>query len=129
MPSFSSTDRRGDEGRRAVIASPQFGSKIARIMKRIARAIEATIFTSRWMVAPFLLGLIIGLAGVLYEFGVKLVQFLVALTAADHPDVIVGILRLVDLSLVANLVLIVICSSYENFLTPIDPAEHPHWPN
>jgi uncharacterized protein (TIGR00645 family) len=27
------------------------------------------------------------------------------------------------------LVLIVICSSYENFLTPIDPAEHPNWPN
>jgi uncharacterized protein (TIGR00645 family) len=39
------------------------------------------------------------------------------------------VLRLVDLSLVANLVLIVICSSYENFLAPIDPAKHPNWPN
>jgi uncharacterized membrane protein YqhA len=41
--------------------------------------------------------------------------------------VIVGILNLVDLTLVANLV-IVICSSYENFLAPIDPRRHPDCP-
>jgi uncharacterized protein (TIGR00645 family) len=33
-----------------------------------------------------------------------------------------------DLTLIANLVLIVICSSYENFVRPIDYAKHPDWP-
>ena len=34
----------------------------------------------------------------------------------------------VDLTLVANLIVIVICSSYENFLCRIDTEKHPHWP-
>jgi uncharacterized protein (TIGR00645 family) len=42
--------------------------------------------------------------------------------------VIVGILKLVDLTLTANLIVIVICSSYENFLSRIDTEKHPHWP-
>ena len=37
-------------------------------------------------------------------------------------------LNLVDLALTANLVLIVIFSSYENFIRRIDAAEHPDWP-
>ncbi len=41
---------------------------------------------------------------------------------------IVGILKLVDLSLIANLLLIVIFSGYENFVTPIDRKDHPVWP-
>jgi uncharacterized protein (TIGR00645 family) len=98
-------------------------------MNRIGRGIEAIVFNSRWLVAPFLLGLIVGLAALLYEFVVKLIEFVLTLKAANHAEVIVGILKLVDLSLTANLVLIVICSSYENFIAPIDPAEHPNWPD
>jgi uncharacterized protein (TIGR00645 family) len=98
-------------------------------MKRIASGFEAVIFTSRWLVAPFMLGLIVGLVGVLYEFVAKLFVFIGLLKTATAAEVIVGILGLVDLTLVANLVLIVICSSYENFLAPINPADHPNWPD
>ena len=98
-------------------------------MKRIGRAIEAIIFTSRWLVLPLLVGLIIGLAALIYKFLGALVGFVLAINTAGHEDVIVSILKLVDISLTANLVLIVICSSYENFLAPIDPAEHPDWPH
>jgi uncharacterized protein (TIGR00645 family) len=97
-------------------------------MKRIGRAFETAIFSSRWLVAPYLVGLVIGLAALLFQFVVKLVTFVLGITAATHEEVIVGILNLVDLSLTANLVLIVICSSYENFLAPIDAAAHPGWP-
>jgi uncharacterized protein (TIGR00645 family) len=97
-------------------------------MKRIGRAFEAVIFNSRWLVAPYLVGLIVGLAALLYQFVVKLVAFVLAINTVTHEEVIVGILNLVDLSLTANLVLIVICSSYENFLAPIDAAAHPDWP-
>jgi len=96
-------------------------------MNRIERAIEAIIFNSRWLTVPFLLGLIIGLAALLYKFLVKLVEFLGKLPSASHDVVIVAILNLVDVSLVANLVLILICSSYENFIAPIDATAR-RWP-
>ena len=77
---------------------------------------------------PFLLGLIIGLAALVYKFILKLADFIIAMPAAAPADVIVGILTLVDLTLTANLIVIVICSSYENFLARIDPVTHPDWP-
>jgi uncharacterized protein (TIGR00645 family) len=97
-------------------------------MKSIARSIELVIFSSRWLVAPFLFGLIVGLAALLFKFVVKLTDFVVQVRTADPSEVIVGILGLVDLTLTANLIVIVICSSYENFVRPIDTAAHPDWP-
>jgi uncharacterized protein (TIGR00645 family) len=97
-------------------------------MNRIERGIEAIIFNSRWLVAPFLLGLIVGLAALVYKFIAKLADFVMQIPIAAPADVIVGILTLVDLTLTANLIIIVICASYENFLARIDPAEHPDWP-
>jgi len=97
-------------------------------MSRVARIFEAVVFTSRWLVAPFLLGLVLGLAALVYKFILKLVEFIMQMPAAAPADVIVGILTLVDLTLVANLIVIVICSSYENFIARIDAAGHPDWP-
>jgi uncharacterized protein (TIGR00645 family) len=97
-------------------------------MNRIERAIEAIVFNSRWLVAPFLLGLIVGLAALLYAFVVKLGEFVLHVRGAPEAEIIVGVLKLVDLSLTANLQLIVVCSGYENFVARIDPAHHPNWP-
>jgi uncharacterized protein (TIGR00645 family) len=97
-------------------------------MKQIHAIFEMVIFTSRWLVAPFLVGLIFGLAALVYKFILKLAEFVMQIPAAEPADVIVGILKLVDLTLTANLIVIVICSSYENFLCRIDTEKHPHWP-
>ena len=94
----------------------------------IKRAIEALIVNSRWLVTPFLLGLVVGLAALLYKFVLKLFEFITEVHAAIPTEVIVGILNLVDLTLVANLIVIVICSSYGNFLAPINPKRHPDCP-
>jgi uncharacterized protein (TIGR00645 family) len=98
-------------------------------MNRIERAMEAIIRTSRWLVAPFLLGLVVGLAALLYAFIVKLGDFVLHVRGTPEEEIIVGILKLVDFSLTANLLLIVICSGYENFLARIAPAEHGKWPD
>ncbi len=90
--------------------------------------VDAIIFHSRWIMLPFLLGLILGLAGLLYKFLVKLAVFLWHLREIPNTETLVGVLSLVDLSLTANLILIIICSSYENFIRPIDPAAHPNMP-
>src|SRR5262249_36865796 len=97
-------------------------------MNQIARCIEWIVFSSRWLVVPFLFGLIIGLAALIFKFGMKLVDSLLQLTPAAPTEIIVGFPGLVDLTLTANLVVIVICSSYENFVAPIDYTEHPNWP-
>jgi uncharacterized protein (TIGR00645 family) len=97
-------------------------------MNSILRAVKLIIFSSRWLLTPFLLGMIIGLAALAYTFIIKLAQLLVQVPTATLDEVIVAVLKLVDLSLIGNLVVIVICSSYENFVAPIDPGEHPNWP-
>jgi len=97
-------------------------------MNWILRAFEFIIFNSRWLVVPFLLGMIVGLAALLYTFVIKLAELLIQVPAATLDEVIVAVLKLVDLSLIANLIVIVICSSYENFVAPIDPTSHPNWP-
>jgi len=97
-------------------------------MNRTKSAVEALVVYSRWLVAPFLIGLIVGLVALLFTFVVKLLAFIAHIPGTEPTGVIVGILNLVDLTLTANLIVIVIFSSYENFLTPIHSAGHPDWP-
>lgn len=85
-------------------------------MNQIGRAIELIIQKSRWLMAPFLLGLIVGLVALLYTFVLKLIAFLTLVRKASEEEVIVGMLKLVDLSLTANLLLIVVWAGYENFI-------------
>lgn len=95
---------------------------------RFSHVVETIIFNSRWLVVPFLLGLVVGLAALVIKFVIKLYEFVVQIPEAPPADVIVGILTLVDLTLVASLIVIVICSIYDNFITHIDAAKHPEWP-
>jgi len=94
----------------------------------VGHFVEAIIFNSRWLIAPFLLGLVVGLAALVLKFLIKLYEFVVQIPQAPPADVIVGILTLVDLTLVASLIVLVICSIYDNFISDIDPEKHPEWP-
>ena len=71
---------------------------------------------------------IVGLFTLAYKFFIKLAEFVWHAQATAESDIIVSTLKLVDLSLTANLILIVICSSYENFVSRIDPNQYPRWP-
>jgi len=95
-----------------------------RAMNRAKHAIEAVVVGSRWLIVPFLLGLILGLALLVFKFLGKLANVVIELPSTPPSEVIVGILNLVDLTLIANLTVIVICSSYENFVAPIKLAQH-----
>ena len=97
-------------------------------MRRIANLIEIIAYSSRWLVVPFILGLIFGLAILLFKFIGKLADCVIQVRGKDTSEAIVGILNLVDLTLTANLIVIVICSSYENFVSPIDYTKHTNWP-
>ena len=94
----------------------------------IERWLERGIFQSRWLMAPFYVGLIGSLFVLLYTFVREFFHFVMQVTTANEAEVILGVLALIDLSLAANLVLIVIFSGYENFVSKIDPEGHPDWP-
>lgn len=92
------------------------------------RFLERAIFSSRWLIAPFYFGLIGSLLVLLFTFVREVIHFFAHAMTATEADVILGVLALIDLSLTANLVLIVIFSGYENFVSKIDPKGHPDWP-
>src|SRR6476660_8750701 len=101
---------------------------IARIpepaMRRIELIIETVIFQTRWILAPFYLGLAFCLLLLLYHFGVQIFEFVVKIPHASETDVILGILTLIDVVFTANLVLIVVLSGYENFVSRIEADDH-----
>lgn len=96
--------------------------------KRVERGFETVLFNSRWLMAPFYFGLVISLLVLLYKFVVLLGELILHATLAKESDIILGVLSLIDVSLTGNLVLIVVFSGYENFVSRIDPGDHPDWP-
>lgn len=80
--------------------------------------------------APIYIGLVGSLFILLYSFGQELVHLFTHLPTLTQNDAILGMLSLIDLSLAGNLVLIVIFSGYENFVSKINTEEHedhPEW--
>ena len=99
-------------------------------MKSIEHALEVLMFNSRWLLAPFYLGLVAGILILLVKFGQEFVHVAPHVFSGSEGDIILAILTLVDMSLVANLLLIIIFSGYENFVSKIDTAGHedrPEW--
>ena len=92
------------------------------------RYIQTSIFFSRWLLAPFLLGLLLCLLLLIYRFFADLIVLTLQVSGTNWHDLVTNVLNLVDLALTANLILIVIFSSYENFIRRIDAAAHPDWP-
>ena len=97
-------------------------------MQRVERVIEAIIFSSRWLMVPFFLGLILSLLVLMFRFMRGTIEFFMHMQSLSETDVIIGVLDLVDLTLTTSLVLIVIFSGYENFVSKIDVDGHPDWP-
>ncbi len=96
----------------------------------LERVLENGLFMSRWLMAPFYVGLVLALAMLLMVFVEELVTALPHILQASSEDIILTVLTLIDLSLAGNLVLIVIFSGYENFVSKIDVEGHedrPSW--
>jgi uncharacterized protein (TIGR00645 family) len=93
------------------------------------RSIERVIFVSRWLMAPIYLGLVAVLGVLVVKFLEELWHFVPHVLDLRETDVILMTLTLLDLSLAASLVLMMIFSGYENFVSKIDTGglERPEW--
>ncbi|PKM45687.1 MAG: TIGR00645 family protein [Gammaproteobacteria bacterium HGW-Gammaproteobacteria-1] len=99
-------------------------------MKRLEHGIEMLVFNSRWLLAPFYIGLVGGIGMLLVKFGQEFFHLLPHVLEYKEADVILALLTLVDMSLVANLLLIIVFSGYENFVSKINTEGHedrPDW--
>lgn len=100
------------------------------MLEKIEHTLESAIFKSRWMLAPFYLGLIFSIILLFIKFAQELWHMTTHAFSASEADVIVGILALVDMSLVGSLLLMIIFSGYEIFVSKIDIDNHkdrPEW--
>lgn len=96
----------------------------------VERSIENGLFASRWLMAPIYIGLVGGLILLLISFFQELIHMFASINTLTQSDVILGVLSLIDLSLAGNLLLIVIYSGYENFVSKMDTENHadqPEW--
>ena len=98
-------------------------------LKRVEHGLESILFNSRWLLAPFYLGLVVSLAVLMLKFMMMLWEFILHAPGAKETDIILGVLSLIDVSLTGNLILIVVFSGYENFVSKIEPGDHPDWPD
>jgi uncharacterized protein (TIGR00645 family) len=100
--------------------------------------LEGGLFASRWLMAPIYVGLIASLGALLVVFFQELVRELPQLWtlnpdggfAMSAEEAILLALSLIDLSLAANLVIIVMFAGYENFVSKFDIGDHedrPEW--
>jgi len=92
-------------------------------MKKLENTIEAVILASRWLLVVFYLGLAFALLLYAISFGKKLIEFVDKLLTLGETDTILKMLALIDAALVASLVVMVIISGYENFVSRFDNAD------
>lgn len=92
--------------------------------------IERGLFASRWLMAPIYIGLVGGLILLVMSFFQEMAHLFSMFPNLTQNDMILGILSLIDLSLAGNLLLIVIFSGYENFVSKMETEDHvdqPEW--
>ncbi len=99
-------------------------------LKHIEEYLEQFMYKSRWLLAPFYVGMVAANALLLVKFMKEFIKLIPLVISGEGGQVMAGILSLIDIVLVANLMVIIIFAGYENFVSKIDTKEHvdrPDW--
>ncbi len=94
----------------------------------IKPSFEKILFASRWLLAPFYVALIFALLALLAKVGIRVYDLLMRFIGMGEEEVLLAALGIVDLTLSASLIVIVILSGYINFVSRIDVDAHADWP-
>jgi len=96
----------------------------------LERGIEKLLFASRWLLAPMYLGLSLALIALSVKFFLEVAHSLTGILELAETDLVLSVLSLIDLALVGSLIVMVMLSGYENFISKIDATteqETPEW--
>ena len=100
-------------------------------MAPVVKTLETLIFASRWIQAPFYLGLIVAQIIYCWLFMVELSHLVHgAVTGSNFSEVevMLVVLGLIDVVMIANLLIMVIVGGYETFVSRLDLEDHPDQP-
>lgn len=84
------------------------------------KLIERTMYASRWLLAPIYLGLALAIVALGIKFFQELLHVLPHVTQIAEADLVLAILAMIDMALVGSLLIMVMFSSYENFVSRLD---------
>lgn len=99
-------------------------------MNKAEAILEGWVFRSRWLLAPFFVGLLLAIIALLVKFVKQLGTLALGMFTDTSDQMIIQILTLVDSALIAALLLIIGFSGYENFVSKIGTGDHedrPAW--
>jgi uncharacterized protein (TIGR00645 family) len=89
----------------------------------LERAIENVIYSARWILAPIYLGLSLALLALGIKFFQEAFHVLPIILEVSEADLVLVVLSLIDLALVGGLIVMVMLSSYESFVSRLDIGE------
>lgn len=92
-------------------------ARVPRALKQLELFVERVILASRWLLVVFYVGLAAALAVYAVSFGLKFLKIAVGVLTLDEEEMILAMLSLIDAALVASLIVMVMISSYENFVS------------
>jgi uncharacterized protein (TIGR00645 family) len=94
-----------------------------KVLIRMERALETLLYAARWILAPIYLGLSLALFALAVKFFQEVIHLIPNLFAIAEADLILVVLSLVDMALVGGLLVMVMISGYENFVSQLDIKE------
>jgi uncharacterized protein (TIGR00645 family) len=92
-------------------------------MKSLELLVERIILSSRWLLVVFYIGLVLALAVYAVSFAFKFLKVAKSVFELGEAEIILAMLGLIDAALVASLIVMVMISGYENFVSRFDEAE------
>jgi uncharacterized protein (TIGR00645 family) len=108
-----------------------YGGGFIGAMKKTEHGIESMLFNGRWLLVPFYVGLLLGLFILVLKFAQEFIHLVSTAPDSSLKATTISLLELLDIVLLANLILIVIFSGYENFVSKIAVAQNaedrPSW--
>jgi uncharacterized protein (TIGR00645 family) len=88
--------------------------------QQIEHVIERLMYASRWILAPIYAGMSLVLLALFIKFFEELYHFLPHIFEISETDFILTLLTLIDLTLVGSLIVLIMLSGYENFVSRLD---------
>jgi uncharacterized protein (TIGR00645 family) len=81
---------------------------------------ERLLYTSRWILAPIFLGLALALIALAIKFFLQAFHMFVDIWHSEESELVLAVLAMIDMALVGSLIVMVMFSGYENFVSTID---------
>jgi uncharacterized protein (TIGR00645 family) len=88
------------------------------------RIVESIFYASRWLLAPIYIGLSLALVLLAGKFFQHVLHVFPLLFSSSEADLVLAVLSLIDLALVGGLLIMVMFSGYENFISQLDLEDH-----